>query len=151
MQFWVIEQVVPSLWCWVWLVLSVESVGLPSVVMWGDRGDVRCCGLSKDWNGGEGCDLYGLWLVLLESAKDRFLEVDPAGQHVSSRVRYEMACWLIRKALVSLSCWMSGIGMTIPIMSQGARVAWGYSVVSNIGKPKAKQDIWYRVNLCKGM
>jgi hypothetical protein len=27
--------------------LSVESVGLPSVVMWGDCGEVRCCGLSK--------------------------------------------------------------------------------------------------------
>jgi hypothetical protein len=34
-------------------VLSVESVGLPSVMMWGDYGEVRCCGLSKDWNGGE--------------------------------------------------------------------------------------------------
>jgi hypothetical protein len=29
---------------------SVESAGLPSVVMCGDRGEVRCCGLSKDWN-----------------------------------------------------------------------------------------------------
>jgi hypothetical protein len=28
-------------------VSSVESVGLPSVVMRGDRGEVRCCGLSK--------------------------------------------------------------------------------------------------------
>jgi hypothetical protein len=28
-------------------VLSVESVGLPSVVMCGDRGEVRCCDLSK--------------------------------------------------------------------------------------------------------
>jgi hypothetical protein len=22
------------------------------------------------WNGGEGCDLHGLWLVMLEAAKD---------------------------------------------------------------------------------
>jgi hypothetical protein len=29
-------------------VLSDESVGLRSVVKWGDRGEVRCCGLSKD-------------------------------------------------------------------------------------------------------
>jgi hypothetical protein len=29
-------------------VLSVESVGLLSVVMSGDRGEVRCCGLIKD-------------------------------------------------------------------------------------------------------
>jgi hypothetical protein len=49
----------------------VSSVGLPSVVMMrGDRGEVRCCGLSKVWNGGEGCDLHSLGLVLLKSAKD---------------------------------------------------------------------------------
>jgi hypothetical protein len=29
-----------------WLMLSVESIGLPSIVMCGDRGEVRCCGLS---------------------------------------------------------------------------------------------------------
>jgi hypothetical protein len=28
-------------------VLSIESVGLPSIVMRGDRGEVRYCGLSK--------------------------------------------------------------------------------------------------------
>jgi hypothetical protein len=32
-------------------VLSVDSVGLPSIVMRGDHGEVRCCGLSKVWNG----------------------------------------------------------------------------------------------------
>jgi hypothetical protein len=58
-------------------VFNVESVGLPSVVMCGDHGEIRCCGLSKVWNGGEDCDLHGLWLVMLESAKDRFLGVDP--------------------------------------------------------------------------
>jgi hypothetical protein len=36
-----------------WLVLSVKSVGLPSVMKWGDRGEVRCCGLSKVSNGGD--------------------------------------------------------------------------------------------------
>jgi hypothetical protein len=41
-----VVQVFPSLWCWVWLVL-LSSVGLPSVVMWGDRGEDWCCGLSK--------------------------------------------------------------------------------------------------------
>jgi hypothetical protein len=48
-----VVQVFPSLWCWVWVVLIVESVGLPSVMMWGDRGDIRCYGLSKVWNGGD--------------------------------------------------------------------------------------------------
>jgi hypothetical protein len=33
-------------------VLSVESVGLPSVVIGGDRGGIRWCGLSKVWSGG---------------------------------------------------------------------------------------------------
>jgi hypothetical protein len=51
----------------------IESVGLPLIVMCGDRGEVQCCGLSKDWNGGEDCDLHGLWLVLLKFAKDRVL------------------------------------------------------------------------------
>jgi hypothetical protein len=36
---------------------------------------------------------------------------------------------------VSLSCLMSGIGMAIPTRPQGARGAWGYSVVPNRGKP----------------
>jgi hypothetical protein len=57
-------------------VLSVESVGLPSVMMLGDCGEIRCYGLSKVWNGGKGCDLHGLWLVMLKSAKDRVLGVD---------------------------------------------------------------------------
>jgi hypothetical protein len=33
---------------------SIYSAGLPSVVMRGDCGEVRCCGLSKVWNGGDG-------------------------------------------------------------------------------------------------
>jgi hypothetical protein len=38
---------------------NVESVGLPSVVMLGDRCEVRCCGLSKVWNGGDGWNPSG--------------------------------------------------------------------------------------------
>jgi hypothetical protein len=33
-----------------------------------------------------------MWLVMLESAKDRVLGVDTTGIHVPPRVRYEMAC-----------------------------------------------------------
>jgi hypothetical protein len=33
-----------------------------------------------------------MWLVMLESVKDRILRVDPPGQHVPPRVRYGMAC-----------------------------------------------------------
>ena len=45
-----------------------------------------------------------MWLVLLESSKDRFLEVDPPEQPVPPRVRYGMACLLIRDAIGSVSC-----------------------------------------------
>jgi hypothetical protein len=60
-------------------VLSVESVGLPSIVMWGDRGEIRCYVLSNVWYGGEGYDLHGLLLVMLEYDKDRVLGVDTLG------------------------------------------------------------------------
>jgi hypothetical protein len=39
--------------------LSVESVGLPSVMMSSDRGEIRCCGSSKVWNGGDGWNPLG--------------------------------------------------------------------------------------------
>jgi hypothetical protein len=41
-----------DLWC-------VEGAGLSFVVMRGDRGEVRCCGLSKVWNGGYGWNPSG--------------------------------------------------------------------------------------------
>jgi hypothetical protein len=48
----------------------------------------RCHDLSKVWYGAKGCDLHGLWLVFLESAKDLFLGVDTPQDnmrhHVSS-------------------------------------------------------------------
>jgi hypothetical protein len=45
-----------------------------------------------------------MWLVMLESAKDRILGVDPPGQHVPPRVRYGMSCLLIRYAIGCVSC-----------------------------------------------
>jgi hypothetical protein len=71
--------------------------------------------LSKVWNGGEGCDLHGLWLVLLESAKDRFLGVDLLGQHVLPRVQYEMTCLLISDVVGSVPC------------SDEWKVAWSFA------------------------
>jgi hypothetical protein len=38
--------------------------------------EVQRCGLSKVWFGGDGWVHQGMWLVLLESAKDQFLGVD---------------------------------------------------------------------------
>jgi hypothetical protein len=34
----------------------------------------------------------GMWIVMLESATNRILEVDTPGQHVPPRVWYGMAC-----------------------------------------------------------
>jgi hypothetical protein len=83
---------------------SVESIGLSSVVMWGGRGEIRWCSLSKYWNGGEGCDLHGLWLVTLKSANDRVIGVDTLGQQVPPSVWYGMACLLLRYATGCVSC-----------------------------------------------
>jgi hypothetical protein len=44
------------------------------------------------------------WHVVLESAKDQILGVDPPGQHVPPRVRYGTACLLIRSAINTVSC-----------------------------------------------
>jgi hypothetical protein len=65
------------------------------------------------WNAGEGCDLHGLWLVMLESTKDRVLGVDTLVQQVSPHVRYGMACLLIRDIV--------GSGMVICSGPHGAR------------------------------
>jgi hypothetical protein len=75
------------------------------------------------------------WPVVLKPAKDQILGVDTSGQHVTPHVRYGTPYWLIRKALVSLSCWMSGTGMAIPTRPQGARGACGYSIIPNTRKP----------------
>jgi hypothetical protein len=41
---------------------------------------------------------------MLESAKDQILGVETPGQQVPSRVRYGMACLLIRDAVRSVPC-----------------------------------------------
>jgi hypothetical protein len=60
--------------------------------------------LSKVWNGGEGCNIHGLWLVMLESAKHRVLVVETLEQQVSPRVRYGTTCLLIRGDVGSVPC-----------------------------------------------
>jgi hypothetical protein len=45
-----------------------------------------------------------MWLVMLESAKDRVLGVDTPGQHVVPRVQYGTASLLIRYAIGCVSC-----------------------------------------------
>jgi hypothetical protein len=45
-----------------------------------------------------------LWIVMLESAKDRVLGVETLGQQVSPRVRYGTTCLLIRDVICCESC-----------------------------------------------
>jgi hypothetical protein len=45
-----------------------------------------------------------MWLVMLESAKDRVIGVDTLGQQVSPCVRYGMACLLIGEDVGSAPC-----------------------------------------------
>jgi hypothetical protein len=45
-----------------------------------------------------------MWLVMLESAKDRILGVDTPRQQVSPRVRYGMTCLLIKGVVGTVAC-----------------------------------------------
>jgi hypothetical protein len=45
-----------------------------------------------------------MWFVMLESTKDRVIGVDTLGQQVPPRVRYGMACLLIRDVVGSVPC-----------------------------------------------
>jgi hypothetical protein len=47
-----------------------------------------------------------MWIVMLESAKDRVLGVDTIGQQVPPDVWYGMACLLIRDVVGCESCSM---------------------------------------------
>jgi hypothetical protein len=69
----------------------------------------------------QGCDIVGKVAIFkvcewffLESPKERFLGVDPLGQHVPPHVRYETSCSLIRELWVYVSCSRAtGKGMSI--------------------------------------
>jgi hypothetical protein len=53
-----------------------------------------------------------MWFVMLEYAKDQVRRVDTLGQHVPPRVRYGMACLLIRDVVGSVPCsdeWEIGV------------------------------------------
>jgi hypothetical protein len=56
------------------------SVGLLSVMMCGDRGEDRCCCLSKVGMVETVGFRQVMWIVMLKSAKDRVLRVDTPGQ-----------------------------------------------------------------------
>jgi hypothetical protein len=63
-----------------------------------------------------------MWLVMLESTKDQVIGVDTLGQQVPPRVRYGMACPLIKEVVGSVSCsdeWETGV--VTRLGSHGAR------------------------------
>jgi hypothetical protein len=53
-----------------------------------------------------------MWIVMLESAKDRVLGVDPLGQQVPPPVQYGTACLLIKGTVGGVPCsdeWEIGV------------------------------------------
>jgi hypothetical protein len=103
MQSWESYQSFLPLWSWVWLVSLREMVSHPSrceltlvmidAVVWSRLERWRRFGFHQV-----------MWLVMLESAKDWILGVDPQGQHVPQRVRYWTTWLLIRYAIGWVSC-----------------------------------------------
>jgi hypothetical protein len=103
MQSWESYKSFHPLWCWVYLVSLWEMVSHPS------RCELTLVRIDDVvWARLEWWRRFRfhqvMWLVMLESAKDRILGVDPPGQHVPPRVRYGTACLLIRYATGSVSC-----------------------------------------------
>jgi hypothetical protein len=86
-----VVQVFPS-----FVMLSLACVfvrdGLPSAEMLFDHGEDQCCGLSKVGLVETVGFRQVMWLVMLESVKDRVSGVDPLLQHVPPRVRYGTTC-----------------------------------------------------------
>jgi hypothetical protein len=103
MQSWESYKSFHPLWCWVWLVSLREMVSHPSrckltlvridAVVW-----ARLEWWGRFWF------RQVMWLVMLESAENWILGVDPLGQHVPPRVQYGTTCLLIRYATGSVSC-----------------------------------------------
>jgi hypothetical protein len=89
-----IIQVFPSI-----VMLSLACVfvsdGRPSIQMWFDHGEDRCCDLSKVGMVETVGFRQVMCLVMFKSAKDQILGVDTPGQLVSPRVRYGTAYLLI--------------------------------------------------------
>jgi hypothetical protein len=90
------------------VILSLACVfvreGLPSAEMSFDRGEDRCCGLSKVGMVETVGFHQEMWFVMLESAKDQILGVDTPVQHVLPHVWYVTTSLLIRNTIGCVSC-----------------------------------------------
>jgi hypothetical protein len=90
--------------------------------------------LSKVWFSGDGLVLQEMWLILLESARDRFLGVDTPEQQVPPRVRFGTTWLLIRNTIDSVSCsdgW--GMAQCFAWDPHGARGACGGNLRTTSG------------------
>jgi hypothetical protein len=98
-----VVQVFPS-----FVMLSLACVfvrgGLSSIEMCFDRGEDRCCDLSKVGIVETVGFCQIMWFVMLKSSKDQILGVDTTKQHMPRRVRYGMTCLLITYAIGYVSC-----------------------------------------------
>jgi hypothetical protein len=90
-----------------------------------------------------------MWIVMLESTKDRVLGVDTLGQQVPPRVRYGTTCLLIRDVVGSVPCsneWEIGVvtrlGLTRCKRGRGTAVG----IVTHPGLPRETLALlWYRI------
>jgi hypothetical protein len=159
-------QVFPS-----FVMLSLACVfvrsGLPSVEMWFDRGEDRCCDLSMVGM----VETVGfhqlMWFVMLESTKDRILGVDTLGQHMPPRVWYGTACLLIRYDIGCVSCsvewgWLLSLWSVFVtffvnclnhMVQEGPRCVGNLSIASGDRLLGNHSKAWNTpiVNLCNGM
>jgi hypothetical protein len=141
--------------------------GLSSVEMWFNHGEDRCCGLSKDGRVETVGFRQVMWFIMLESAKDRILEVDTPGQYVAPRVRYETVCPLIRYVMSCVSCsvgwrWLLSLWSVFVIffvnclnhmVQKGPLFVGNLSTASGDCLSGNRRKAWHTpiVDLCNGM
>jgi hypothetical protein len=141
--------------------------GLPSVKIWFDRGEDRWYGLSNDGMVETVGFRQVIWLVMLESAKNRILGVDTPGQHVTPHVWYGTAYFLIMYAIGCVSCsvewgWhhtLWSIFVTFFVNCLNHMVQEGTLCVRNLSAASGdhlsgnRSKAWYTpiVDLCNGM
>jgi hypothetical protein len=154
-----VVQVFPS-----FVMLSLTCVfvrdGVPSVGMWFDCGDDWCCDLSKVGMVEMARFHQVIWLVMLESAKDRILGVDTPRQHVPSRVRYGTTCLLIRNTIGCVPCsvewgwhhtlWSVLVNCLNHMVPEGMFCAWNLSTASGDHLSRNHSKAWHTpvVDLC---
>jgi hypothetical protein len=153
------------------VMLSLNCVfviyGLPSIGMWFDHGEDRCYGLSKVGMVETVGFRQVMWLVMLESAKDRIFGVDTPGQHVPPCVRYGTTCLLIWYAIGCVLCsvewgWLLSLWSVFVtfivnglnhMVQEGPVYAGNLSTASGDRLLGNRSKAWHTpiVDLCKGM